>query len=150
MWCEKGSVALSKESIHWVVCLKILSENIYAAERGNIGIESHRQILQGHVAPHKKIGKKGSIARRHSKLLNLTSATRALPDLRKGHKTKPCTKKDAPAEQRGTWRKIFTGSRMRRTLRFTLLLKSRRRRRIFQNPQRNENSWLIPEHQRTC
>ena len=42
-----------------------------------------------------------------------------------------------------------TSSRMRRKLRFTLLLKVRQRLRLFQNLQRNENSWLIPEHQCT-
>ena len=35
-------------------------------------------------------------------------------------------------------------------LRFTLLLKLRQRRRLFQNLQRNENSWSIREDQCSC
>ena len=34
------------------------SEHVYSAERLKIGIKSHRQLLQGHVAPHKKIGER--------------------------------------------------------------------------------------------
>ena len=46
----------------------ILIRKIYSTERRKNGIESHRQILQGHVAPHENSRKKGSIARRHSKV----------------------------------------------------------------------------------
>ena len=40
----------------------------------------------------------------------LKNAIRALPDLRKEHKTKLCNKKDAPAELHGTWREVSTSS----------------------------------------
>ena len=43
--------------------------------------------------------------------MNFTSAIRALPDLRKGHQTKPYNKKDAPAEKHGNWRKMSTSSK---------------------------------------
>ena len=56
--------------------------------------------------------------------------------LRRGHKTKPCTKKKALAEQHGTWRKIFTSSRVQIKLRFTLLLNSRQCRRRFEKISR--------------
>ena len=46
---------------------RVPSEKVYSAESWKIGIEPHRQILQGHVAPQ-KIGKERSIARRHSKV----------------------------------------------------------------------------------
>ena len=36
---------------------------VYSAGSWKIGIESHRQVLQAHVAPSKNSGKKGSIAR---------------------------------------------------------------------------------------
>ena len=50
-----------------VLCIQgFLSEKIYSAERGKIGIKTHRQILQGHVVPKKNTGKKRSIARNHS------------------------------------------------------------------------------------
>ena len=46
-----------------------------------------------------KFGKRRrSIARNYAKKAHLKNAIRALPDLRKGYKTKPCNKKDAPAE----------------------------------------------------
>ena len=65
----KGSVALLKESIQ-LGCVSRDSHprKSILRERGKIGIKSHRQILHGHVAPHKNSGKKGSTARRHSKV----------------------------------------------------------------------------------
>ena len=45
---------------------------------------------------------------------------------------------------------IFASSRMRRKLRFTLQLKPGQRRRPLRNDQRNENSWLILEHECSC
>ena len=46
-----------------------------------------------------KFGKRRrSSARNYAKSAHLKNAIRALPDLRTGHKTKPCNKKDAPAE----------------------------------------------------
>ena len=47
------------------------------------------------------------------------------PSLRRGHKRKPCTKKDAPVEQHGTWRNIFTSSKIRTKLRSTLPFEAR-------------------------
>ena len=38
---------------------------------------------------------------------------------------RPCTKKDAPAKQRGTWRKTFTISRIRTKLAFEILCQER-------------------------
>ena len=99
----KELVAFLKESSAIGLCVsKFSSEKIYSTERGKIGIKSHLQILQGHTAPHKNSGQKGSIARRCSKSVNLMSAIGAVPDLRNGHKTKPCTKKDARA-RRAAW-----------------------------------------------
>ena len=44
--------------------------------------------------------------------MNLMSVVLAPPSLRSGHKAKPCTKKDAPAQQHGTWRKVSTSSKI--------------------------------------
>ena len=52
----------------WLCVSRFSSEKIYSTERRKIGIKSHRQIVQGHVAPHKNSGKKGFIARRQSKV----------------------------------------------------------------------------------
>ena len=43
--------------------------------------------------------------------VNLMSAVLARPGLWKDHKTKPCTKKDAPTEWDWTWRKMSTNSK---------------------------------------
>ena len=59
----KGSVALLRSLYNWVVCLKILNRETLSTERWKIGIKSRRQILQGHVAPKKNSGKKGSLWR---------------------------------------------------------------------------------------
>ena len=66
-WWE-GSVALLKESFQLgCVSLDYLPK-VYSSDRWKIGIESHRQILLGHMAPHKNWGKRGSIARNYSKV----------------------------------------------------------------------------------
>ena len=53
-----------------------------------------------------EIGKRRrSIARNYAKSAHLKNAIHALPDLRKGHKAKPCNKKD------GTWREESTSSK---------------------------------------
>ena len=44
------------------------TEQVNFAGSWKIGIESHRQILQEHVAPHKNLGKKESIARNYAKV----------------------------------------------------------------------------------
>ena len=51
---------------------------------------NHAVILQRHVVPHKKYGKERVHREASFKSVNLTSAIRALPDSRRGHKTKPC------------------------------------------------------------
>ena len=64
----KGSVAMLKSLYNLVVYLKILiREHLFHVNLEN-WVETRRQFLQGHVAPHKNSGKKGSIARRHSKV----------------------------------------------------------------------------------
>ena len=94
----KGSVASLKESTH-LGCVSQDShpKSILRVQR-KIGSKSHREILQGHVVPIKNWGEERVHREESFKSVNLRSAIRALPDLRKGHKTKPCTRKDAPAE----------------------------------------------------
>ena len=54
----------------WSLHNRVVSQDSYPrkAIRRNIGITTRRQILQGHVAPNKNSGKKGSIARNYSKV----------------------------------------------------------------------------------
>ena len=44
------------------------SEKVLSADKGKVGIKSRCHIFQGHVAPLKNSGQKGSIAKRQSKL----------------------------------------------------------------------------------
>ena len=46
---------------------RLPSEKVFSEGSWEIGIESHREILQGHMAPRKYSGKKGSIPRNPSK-----------------------------------------------------------------------------------
>ena len=64
---------------------RLPSEKVYFAERLEKVFESHRQILQGHVAPHQKSGKEGAIARSYAKSANLKNAIRVRQNLRIGH-----------------------------------------------------------------
>ena len=104
-----------------------------------IGIKSSRQILQKARGTEKKKYGEERVHREASfRSVNLTSAIRAPPSLRRGHKTKP-NKKDAPDEWHGTWRRVSTSSKkLQIKQRFTFLLKSGQRRRPLQHLQRNE------------
>ena len=55
------------------------------------------------------------------------SVVRARPNSEKNHMRRPCTKEDAPAKQRGIWRKLCTSSRIRTKLRSILLLRQDQR-----------------------
>ena len=60
-----------------------------------------------------------------SKSVRLMSVVLARRNSRTDHMRKLCTKKDAPAKQRGIWRKTFTSSRIRTKLRLRFLVKQR-------------------------
>ena len=66
-----------------------LRGNLLFYGKGTIGIESHRHIIQGYLAPHQNSGNKGSMARSCSTHVHLLSAIRALPVLRKDHRRRP-------------------------------------------------------------
>ena len=88
----RGPVALLKESFQ-MGCVSQDShpKNSILRKEGKLG-------LNHTVAPHLKIAKERVHREATFKSVNLTSEILALPGLRKGHKTKPCTKEDAPAE----------------------------------------------------
>ena len=98
----------------------ISTQKVYSAESWEIGVESHRKIHRGHVAPHRNSGKKGSI--------RLTSVVLARRNSRTEHRMEPRNKKVAPAEKHGTWRKRSTSSKTRTRPRTTLLPMHRSRR----------------------
>ena len=65
----EGSVALLKESVQLgCVSQDYHPREVYSTGIWKIGIESHRPILHGHVAPNENSGKKGFIARNYSKV----------------------------------------------------------------------------------
>ena len=80
-------------------------------EKGKLGSNRIVNFLQGHMAPQEKIVKEKVHREASFKSVNLTSAIRALPGLRRRHKTKPCIKKIKPAEWQETWRKVSTSSK---------------------------------------
>ena len=64
--------------------LKILiRENIILREKGKLGSNHIVNFLQGHMAPQEKIGKEKVNREASFKSVNLTSAIRALPGLRR-------------------------------------------------------------------
>ena len=94
----KGSVALLRSLYKWVVCLKSLIRETLSTERRKIGIKSRRQILQGHVAPKKNSGKKGSLWREIIQKCEPHERSLCAPKFNERSQEERCTKKDAPAE----------------------------------------------------
>ena len=76
----------------------LIRESLFSGQMDN------RQILHGHKAPHKIRERKGP-SRGVIQKCEPHERNPCAPGLRRGHKRKPCTKKDALAEQHGTWRK---------------------------------------------
>ena len=147
----KGSVALLKESTQ-LGCVSQDRENLFHVKEGKSG-SNHTVYFYKGTWHHKKFGKEKVHHEELFKSASLTSAARAPPSLRRGHKMKPCIKKSSPRSSMGIGKKVSTSSESeKRTtkLRFTLLLKPGQRRRPLQNLQKKENSWLIPDHQCTC
>ena len=81
----KGSVALLKEPTQMSCVSRSSSEKVFSTTRRKIGIEAHRQILLGHVAP-KKIWKERIHREESLKSVKLMSVILALLSLRRGHK----------------------------------------------------------------
>ena len=93
----KGSVALLKESFQ-VGCVSQDSHPRKSIPRKEGRLASNRTVKFSKGAWHHiKIREKWSA----QLCVNFTSAIRALPDLKKGHQTKPYNKKDAPAQKHG-------------------------------------------------
>ena len=98
IWCERISCLVEGVCTIGLCVSRFSSEKVYSTERKKIGIESRRQILQGPVAP-KKIGKERVHREGLFKSVNLMRLVLTRLSFRRGHKRKPCTKKDAPAKK---------------------------------------------------
>ena len=84
---RKDQLPFFKRSLYnWVCVSRRSSEKIYSTERRVHREESFKSVY-------------------------LMSEVLAHPGLRRGHKTKPWNKKDAPAEKHGIWRKMSTSSK---------------------------------------
>ena len=90
----QGSVALLKDSTQLgCVFRDSHPRKTILWKVGTIGIKTHRQNFQGHLAPVKKFGKERVHRQASFKSVNLMSAIRAPPGSRRGHKMIPCMKK---------------------------------------------------------
>ena len=117
-----GSVAFFLESIQ----LGFVSHDFHL--RRSIPRKEGKSGLNhtvGHVAPHHNSGQKGPSRGVVQKSVNFMSAIRADPSLRRGHETKLCTKNDAPAERRETWRIMSVSSEKLIKRRFTIPFEAR-------------------------
>ena len=113
-WCERISSSTS------VVCLK----DSYPRQSGSACWDQNTPTNSPKaLGTILKLVKERVHREEYPSVLRLMSVVFARSNSRRDHMRRRCTKKDAPAEQRGIWRKIFTSSRIRTKLRFTLLLK---------------------------
>ena len=137
----KGSVALLEESTTQLSCVSQNSHPIKSIprEQGKLGSNTPSNFPRA-LGTKKKFGKERIHREELSKSVNHMSEVFARQNLWKDHMRKPCTKNDAPAEYHGTWRKIFTSSRVRTKLRLTLLLKPGQCRRPLRKDQKNQHS----------
>ena len=109
-WCERITCFREGVYAHWVVYLKILNrENLFYVY-WECWDKTHRRILRKHLAPNQNSGNKGSIARYYPQVC---ASWASRQNSMKDHMRRPWIKNDAPAKQRGIWRKIKTNSRIR-------------------------------------
>ena len=112
--------------------LKILvRENLFYRKKENWD-QITPSNFQGHVAPHKKI-------------MERRGPSRGIIQKCEPHERNPCARRVA-------WdltKSVCKLKKIQIMLHFTFLLKPGQRWRPLQNLQRNENSWLVPEHQCT-
>ena len=100
----KGSVASLKESVQSCCVSKdSYPRKSTLRKEGKLGSKHTVKFSKG--TWHQKTIWKERVHREESFIsVNLMSAVRAHPSLRRGHKRKLRNKRDAPAEQHGTWR----------------------------------------------
>ena len=135
-WCERISCTI--EGVYTIEVL-ISRENLLNVRRENLDQNTPSNSPR---APGTKLkyGKERVHREVLSKSVRLMNVVLARQNSKKDHIRRPCNKKDAPAELRGIWRKIFTISRRRTKLRFILLLKQGQCRHTLRKDQRRENS----------
>ena len=143
-WCE--SISCIIEGVYTVgLCISrfLIHESLFCVKKENLGSKRRRQNLQWHLAPNKKSGKKGSIARDYPKVWT-SWAWSLLAKI--GERSHEETLQQERCTRRVAWdlANIFSSSRMRTKLRFILQLKQGKCKR----PEEREQQ-LIQEHQCT-
>ena len=104
-WCERISCCIGGVYTIGSCISRFWSEKVYSKWGWNVGIETHRQILQRHLAPNKNSGKKGPSRGIVPKSVHLMSVVFTRQNSRTDHMRRPWPKNDAPAKQRGIWLK---------------------------------------------
>ena len=120
---EEDPLLYWRSLFNWVVCPKISLRKKIRRKVGKWGIKSHRQILQGHVAPHEKFGNERVHRKELCTSASLKNAIRVRQSMRRGHFRKPCDTNDAPAEKHGTWQNMLLSSKQGTRPRSALLPK---------------------------
>ena len=140
----KDQLLHERSLYHWVVCLQILiRENLFYGklENWDRNTPSNSPRARGTKL---KFGKE----RAHREELFERVCLMSVDEKRTPDKIlhqERCARRVA-----SNLAKMSTSSKTRRKLRFNLLLKPGQCWRPLQNLQKNENSWLTPEHQCTC
>ena len=132
---------------NWVVHLKIfIRENNVKKENLDQHTPSHSPRAPG---TKQKIGKERGHREELSQSVNLMSVVFARKNSRKDQMRRLCNKKDAPAEQRGTWRKYLPARECGQSYGLYTPIEARVMLAPLRKDQRSENSQLIQEHQCT-
>ena len=114
-------------------------------EVGKLGSKHAVKFSTGTWHQIKILERKGSHREELSRSVHLMSVVLARQNSRKNDMRRPCTKKDAPAEQHRIWRKYLQDQEFEKKQRFILIL----RQGLLRQDQRTANSKSIREHQCT-
>ena len=108
---RKGSVAVLKENIQWVVCPKNSPQKkVYSAGNWKIVLESHSQVLKDHDASRKNSANRGSIAGIYAKMC--TSGPNSVGSKIRGKNARrnPETGAMRPQRRKGPWPRMSINS----------------------------------------
>ena len=106
-WCERISCIIEGVYTSGFCILRFLSDNVYFHVNKGDGDRSTPSNSPRHLAPNQNSWKKGSIARNNPKCAPQERCRCAPKFVERYHMRRLCTKKDAPAEQHGIWRKYL-------------------------------------------
>ena len=139
-WCERISCDIEGVYAIGLCVLRLLLVKVCSTWTWKIGIKSHRQILQRHMAPNQNSGKKGSIAKYYPKKSAPLERSLCAPELKeRSHEE---TLHQERCARKAVWdmAQTFKSSRIRTKLRLTFSLKSKGCQHLpLQRDQKSEN-----------